>query len=96
MNILKCIQLLSLLYIISGSYRSKYPNCKHCKYYRSSLNNDQFSKCTKFFNEIKRHNIIIYEYAHLMRLDENKCGREAKYYENKGFKDMLDIIMDQN
>jgi hypothetical protein len=90
--------IISLFDIVHCSYNkfTKYPNCKHCKHYKRSMVGNEFSKCTKFFNEIKNYNIIIYEYADLMRLDEDKCGKEGKFYENKEYRDMLDIITDQH
>lgn len=105
MSMLFYFQLLQLMYFFYFSYGNKYlkkpkysafPNCKHCKHYRFSLTNHEFSKCSKFVNEIKKYNIVIYEYADLMRLDQEKCGKEGRYYENKEYRDMLDIITDTN
>ena len=93
MDFLLFIHILYILYR-SDLYIAKNnpPNCKGCKYFKFSLSGHEFSKCTKFGTVIRDTNVIRYEYADLSRLDEDKCGPKARYYENKKIKDMLDII----
>jgi len=97
MNFLLFIHILYILYI-SDIYNAKNnpPGCRSCKYFKFSLSGYEFSKCTKFGTQIKDTNIIKYEYADLNRLDEEKCGPNARYYEYKKIKDMLDIITEGN
>jgi hypothetical protein len=84
-----------LFYFSYGKY-TKLPNCKHCKHYKISLTNEYFSKCSKFFHKIKNQTVVIYEYADLMRLDEDKCGKEGKFYENKEYRDYMLKVMEHN
>lgn len=70
------------------------PRCKTCKYFKFNLNGIEFSKCTRFGQFIKNTNIVKYDYADLCRLDEDKCGPNAKFWESKKQYDMLDIIND--
>ncbi len=90
------ILLIHILYIlyVSNIYFAKNnpPNCRTCKYFKISLSGNEFSKCTKFGTIIKDTNVIKYEYADLCRLDEYKCGPNAKFWEGKKNKDMLDVI----
>jgi hypothetical protein len=71
------------------------PSCRNCRFFKFSLSGNEFSKCTKFGTIIKDTNVIRYEYADLSRLDEDKCGPKGKYYENKKFRDVLDVITDE-
>lgn len=77
-----------------GICAKSHPNCRHCKFFKRSLTGYEFSKCTRFISEIKKPHVIVYEYADLVRIDETRCGPEGKNYENKGYRDMLDIICD--
>ena len=97
------MEFLLFIHILYILYRSELytainnpPNCKSCKYFKFNLSGYEFSKCTKFGTAIRDTNIIRYEYADLSRLDEEKCGPKARYYENKKIKDMLDIITEGN
>lgn len=63
------------------------PSCKNCIYYKSNiLNNDftsTFNKCEKFGEKNIVTDIITYNFADFCRNDENKCGKEGKYFEEE-------------
>jgi len=60
-------------------------NCKDCAYFRPKRLNLEKSafllgKCSRFYYEDMTQKSIIYEFATECRNDENKCGKEAKYF----------------
>lgn len=95
MNFLLYLHIAYIFYVYSSSLEIN-PSCRHCKFYRPNLNAREFSKCTRFGERIRDKNIFIYEYADLVRLDEAKCGPQGKFYQNRDYRDMIDIITDQH
>lgn len=94
MSFLLILNLLCFLDI--KATLNNFPNCRHCKFFKPNLSGYEFSKCTRFGEKIKDSNVIIYEYADLVRLDEQKCGPQGKLYQIKDYRDLLDIITDQH
>lgn len=87
------VHMLYLFYRYSAM-KNNPPRCRTCKYFKFNLNGIEFSRCTRFAQLIKDTNIVKYDYADLCRLDEDKCGPNAKFWESKKQYDMLDIITD--
>ena len=88
------IKYLFLLYFVNSENIIKnikiniikdinYPSCYNCVYYKPSLFSTDYgsstSKCEK--NILTGH--IKYDYISLSRIDELKCGKEGKYFEEQ-------------
>lgn len=63
-------------------------NCKYCKNRIVTMDKDKLfsDRCIKFIISDNRHLNNSYELAYDARKDENKCGINGKYYENKYFR----------
>ena len=64
--------------------------CKNCKYFIPSeyAGAPQLSKCNKFGIMDIIDGEILYEYADQCRIDNDKCGENASYFENGNFSNM--------
>jgi hypothetical protein len=65
--------------------RNKYTSCTNCIHFRPRILNENKSvfilgKCNRFYEEDMTQKTIVYELATECRNDENKCGKEAKYF----------------
>ena len=58
-------------------------NCIHFKPNSVSEFSSIFSKCNKFADKDLKTDEIIFNYADNCRSDENKCGKEGKYFEKE-------------
>jgi len=60
------------------------PSCKNCIYYKPNRYNNDFTsilnKCENFGEKNIITDEITYNYADSCRSDENKCGKEGKYF----------------
>jgi hypothetical protein len=56
-------------------------NCIHFQPYNYGEFSSTLSKCNKFADKDLKTDEIIFDYADLCRLDQNKCGKEGKYFE---------------
>jgi hypothetical protein len=65
------------------------PSCRNCVHYKPSPYSYNFSsslsKCNKFATKDIITDEIIYEYVQSCRNDENKCGKEAQFFEKDRF-----------
>ena len=62
----------------------RYPSCKNCIYYKPSfLNSHNFGECKKFGKKDNKTDILIYEYTHLCRDNENECGKNGTHFQRK-------------
>jgi len=62
------------------------PACKNCIYYINEFeksNDGLLARCTKFGEKDIITNVIKYDYAEICRKDEQKCGKQATYFEGK-------------
>ena len=63
------------------------PTCRNCVHYKPSYYTTDFTasfnKCNKFGDKNIITNKISYDYADMCRTNENKCGNEGKYFEEK-------------
>lgn len=63
------------------------PLCKNCIYYKSSIydlnNNNNLGICRKFARRNKYNRKIEFDYASLVRDENNKCGYIGKYFQSK-------------
>lgn len=60
------------------------PVCRNCIYYKPDKYSEfssTLSKCNKFADKDLKTDEIIFKYADTCRSDENKCGKEGKYFE---------------
>jgi hypothetical protein len=61
-----------------------FPSCKNCIYYKPNRYNNDFTsllnKCENFGEKNIITDEITYNYADSCRSDENKCGKEGKYF----------------
>ena len=61
------------------------PSCKNCIHYKPSYSTTDFTasynSCNKFGRKDIITNKISYDLAFMCRNDENKCGRQGKYFE---------------
>ena len=60
------------------------PACRNCMYYKPSTYNDFSSglnRCEKFGTKDIVSDQIDYDFATFCRNDEDKCGKEGKYFE---------------
>lgn len=82
MKILYLFTLVNSEQIIKNINISSCRNCVHYKpsYYTTDFT-ASFNKCDKFKNIIT--NKISYDYADMCRTNENNCGNEGKYFEEK-------------
>ena len=88
MNILFLVLSLSI-YVYSCKQiapKKMYISCKNCIHFRPRRFNTEKSvfllgKCTRFYEEDMTQKTIVYELATECRNDENKCGKEGKYFE---------------
>ena len=66
--------------------KNMYISCKNCVHFRPRRFNTEKSvfllgKCSRFYEEDMTQKSIVYELATECRNDEEKCGKEAKYFE---------------
>ena len=74
--------LLFLLLTITHSF--KYPSCKNCMYYKPSFfDSYNFGECKKFHKKDNKTDILIYEYTHICRDNEEECGKSGKFFQKK-------------
>jgi len=78
------MKFFSILYGLCIGYSSaKFFLCKYCKYYIKPWYKDQYimqdyyGKCSKFFIPNSENE---YEYARIIRKEEDKCGKRGKYF----------------
>ena len=60
------------------------PSCRNCIHYKPEIFNEYsslYSKCDYFGSKDTNTDYISYDYANMVRKDENKCGIEGKYFE---------------
>ena len=60
------------------------PSCRNCIHYKPEIFNEfssTYSKCDYFGSKNINTDYISYDYANMVRKDENKCGIEGKYFE---------------
>jgi len=60
------------------------PSCRNCIHYKPETFNEfssLYSKCDYFGSKNINTDYIFYDYADMVRKDENKCGIEGKYFE---------------
>lgn len=64
-----------------------YPSCYNCFYYKPSPFSTDYGSSTSKCEKIGEKNIlnghIKYDYVSLCRMDESKCGKEGKYFEEQ-------------
>ena len=83
---------MKILYLLFGVINSKklitnidLPSCRNCVHFNPSWTSMDFTssltKCNKFGNKNIITDEITYDYADLCRDNEEKCGKEGKYYE---------------
>lgn len=62
-----------------------YPSCRNCVHHIPSAFDyaTNQGKCTKFGHKNRITNEIHYNYADICRKDQDACGREGKYFEEK-------------
>ena len=85
---MKFIYLLLVTLGLSGSNKFikniNTPSCKNCIYYKPSSYISDFTsslnKCSKFGEKNILTDDITYDFADSCRKDENKCGKEGKYF----------------
>jgi hypothetical protein len=78
--------ILSLLTSILYSYSNAFtkPLCKNCIYYKPSwFDGYNFGECKKFSKHDNKTDILIYNYTHLCRDNENECGKNGTYFQRK-------------
>jgi len=64
------------------------PSCKNCVYYDPPILNtftSPYSKCNKFGEKNIITDEITYSYVDICRNDENRCGKEGKYFEKERY-----------
>lgn len=62
------------------------PVCRNCIHYKPNSVSEFssiISQCNKFADKDLKTDEIIFNYANNCRRDENKCGKEGKYYEKE-------------
>ena len=78
--------LIYLLYfsLFSQIFAFHPPSCKNCIYYKPSFfDSYNFGECKKFHKKDNKTDILIYEYTHLCRDNEDECGKTGKYFQKK-------------
>lgn len=85
-NSLYIILICSFINIINSKQikNMNLPGCINCKYFKPKLFGEYtstFNKCEYFGKKDLISNKISYEYADICRIDEEKCGKEGKYFE---------------
>lgn len=67
----------------------EFPSCKNCVHYRPTYWSSDFTslsnKCNKFGAKDVVTDEITYDYAAVCRRQEDKCGKEGKYFEKQPF-----------
>ena len=59
------------------------PSCRNCMYYKPSTYNDfssSLNRCEKFGTKDIISDEIDYDFASYCRKDEDKCGKDGKYF----------------
>ena len=74
-----------LLFLIPLTYattikNSQAPICQRCIHYRPNVFSPSLSQCSQFVTKDVITGEIKYEYADLSRMNDKKCGLEARYY----------------
>lgn len=62
------------------------PACINCRFYQPKYNNDflnEYNRCAKFGEKDIVTAKIHYDFADLCRKDNNKCGKDGKYFEKE-------------
>ena len=79
--------LLFILFIMNTFYIKSlrhFPSCKNCIYYKPSFfDSYNFGECKKFHKRDNKTDILVYQYTHLCRDNENECGQNATYFQRK-------------
>jgi hypothetical protein len=60
------------------------PSCRNCMYYKPSTHNDfssSLNRCEKFGTKDIISDEIDYDFASYCRNDEDKCGKDGKFFE---------------
>ena len=64
-----------------------YPSCYNCVYYKPSLFSTDYGSSTSKSEKIGEKNILTsnikYDYVSICRMNESKCGKEGKYFEEE-------------
>lgn len=80
------ILYLLLPFIYSCKIKNiNYPSCRNCLHHKPSAFDyaTDHGKCTKFGYKNTITNEITYNYVDICRKDEDACGTEGKYFEEK-------------
>ena len=81
---LLCSILSTLIYTIIYVDSLRHPLCKNCVYYKPSfLNSYNFGECTKFGKKDNKTDVLVYQYTHICRDNENECGKNGTYFQRK-------------
>jgi hypothetical protein len=77
--------LLTTIYTsISFIHSFHLPSCKNCIYYKPSFfDSYNFGECKKFSKKDNKTDILIYEYTHRCRDNEDECGKNGTYFQRK-------------
>lgn len=61
------------------------PVCRNCKYYKFGFldSSGYLSQCGKFGEKDINTGQISFDYANVCRRDEEKCGKQGKYFEEE-------------
>jgi hypothetical protein len=81
MRIFKLSTILSIIPLVRPSLIQKKTLCKDCKFYIANS-----MECGKFGEVNMVTGKKNFERALNVRIDENKCGQEAKHFEENSFK----------
>ena len=83
---------LSFFFLLKPSFskqiikNARFPSCRNCIYFKPySLGEytSSLSHCQKFGTKSILTDEITYDYADLCRSDEDKCGKNGKYFEKE-------------
>ena len=81
------ILFFSLYLVDSKQIRNiNVPSCRNCIHYKPEIFNEfssLYSKCDYFGSKNINTDYISYDYANMVRENENKCGIEGKYFEQR-------------
>jgi hypothetical protein len=77
---MRFLPILFLSVAYAAIKNSQAPICQKCVHYRPTLFSPSLSQCSQFGTKDVLTGDITYEYADLLRMDENKCGLEGRYY----------------
>ena len=85
------MKILFLLFSLVNSCKviinnKNIPVCRNCIHYKPNSVSEFssiISQCNKFADKDLKTDEIIFNYANNCRRDENKCGKDGKYYEKE-------------